>query len=170
MVGERLRRVRGAGHEPAGEVPEIAPDEVLLYEALAPPRERDRVPTEPEHDERGDAGGREEPRKAAEFALPEEEAAERQAEQHRRDGALGERRGAHERERRRRVAATAVPPPAKREAERGREERDQQHVRSGHTGVVEERGRRRDERRGDEPAVRSEELHAEEPRPGDERG
>jgi hypothetical protein len=44
-----------------------------------------------------------------------------------------------------------VPPPAEREAEGGGEERDQQHVRARHAGVVEERGGRRDERRATRP-------------------
>src|SRR5262249_57251411 len=51
VVEQRLSRVGTAGGEPAREVPDVATDEVLVDEPLAPPGERDDVPAEPEDDE-----------------------------------------------------------------------------------------------------------------------
>src|SRR5204863_1129636 len=128
VVRERLRRVGAARGEATGQVAQVASDEVRVDELTAPPRERRRVPAEAEDGEGGEARRGYEARQPAELALPGEEGAEREREQHRRDRPLREGRGAEPHERRRRVAALSVAPPAERAPARQREQQPEQHV------------------------------------------
>src|SRR5262249_4987784 len=170
MVEERLSRVRTAGGEPAREVPDVAADEVLVDEPLAPAGEREDVPAGPEEDERDDSRTGEEATQPAEIALPGEEGSDRGREQRRSDGTLRERGETQDDEREGRVLRAAVTPPQEGEAEGDREEQHEQYVRPRHARVVEERRHGREEPGGDEARPRSEQARAEGARPGDQRG
>jgi len=169
VVGERLRRVGTAGGQPAGQVAKVAPHQVLVHEEPTPARERDRVPAEAEDDEGGEARQGDDVRQPAEIALPGEEGAEREREQHRRDRPLGEGRGAQPHECRRSIAAFSVAPPAEGVPEREGEEQHEQHVGPRHARVGEEGRGSGQERCGGEPGGSPEQIGAQGRRPPDER-
>src|SRR5439155_12325061 len=158
VVAERARRIGGPPREPSRQVAKIAPQQVLAHEEHAPAAKGGGVPAEPEDEERDDPRSREEGREATPLALPDEKASERHREEHRRDGPLGERRGAEQREGGRRGMPSAVAPPAEGEPQRRREEQHEQHVRTSDAGASKERRHGPEERRRDEPRRSSEKL------------
>src|SRR5439155_22901027 len=151
--------------EAADEVPEVAADEVLPHERRAPPRERDAVPAEAEPETDEYAGGREEARQAAEAALPPEKFQDRHAEEHRRDGALGERRETQDGERAGGGRAALVAPPAEGEPEGDAEEQRHEDVGARNAAVVEERRHRPEHHGGRDTDTRAAELGPERGRP-----
>src|SRR5262245_25016120 len=170
VVEQRLSRVGTAGGEPAREVPDVATDEVLVDEPLAPPGERDDVPAEPEDDECHDSCTREEATQPAQIPLPGEECHDRGDEQRRGNRPLRERGEPEDDERNGRDPPAPLAPPPKGEAEGYREQQREQHVRPRHAGVIEQRRRGRQEGGGDEARPRAEEGRPEGTRPRDEPG
>src|SRR6185503_211238 len=135
----------------ADEIEHVAADQMLADEEVAPAGERHGVPAEREDEEGARAEGIEEATQAADVALPNEEAAEGEREEHRRHRPLGEGRGAERDERRAGIAPASVAPPGEGEAEGQGKKEQEKRVRAREAGASKERGHRGEKRRRNEP-------------------